>query len=59
MTRAKMLGALASAVGWAARKTPGVAGAVLVSCAAWQVYAPAGLAMAGAFCLWMDWRDSR
>jgi hypothetical protein len=54
-----MLGALASAVGWAVRKAPGVAGAVLVSCAAWQVYEPAGLAVAGTFCLWVDWRDSR
>jgi hypothetical protein len=56
MARAKILGALASAAGWTVRRLPGVAGAVLVSAAAWQVYVPAGLAVAGAFCLWADWR---
>lgn len=59
MTRAKVVGALASAVGWTARKLPGVTGAGLVSWAAWQVYAPAGWALAGVFCLWADWRGSR
>jgi len=56
MTRAKALGALAAACGWAAARLPGVAGAVLISAAAWQVYAPAGLALAGVFCLLADWR---
>lgn len=59
MTRANVVGALASAVGWTARRVPGLAGAGLLSWAAWQVYAPAGLAVAGAFCLWADWRGSR
>jgi len=59
MLRANVLGALASAAGWAARKLPGLSGAGLLSWAAWQVYAPAGWALAGAFCLWVDWRSSR
>lgn len=56
MTRANVTGALASAAGWASRRLPGAAGAVLVSSAAWLVYVPAGLAVAGAFCLMADWR---
>lgn len=56
MTRAKVVGALAAAAGWAAARLPGVAGAVLVSAAAWLVYVPAGLAVAGVFCLLADWR---
>lgn len=56
MTRANVVGALASASGWLARRLPGLAGAVLVSAAAWSVYTPAGLAVAGAFCLIADWR---
>ncbi|MEU9380008.1 hypothetical protein AB0D38_02910 [Streptomyces sp. NPDC048279] len=56
MTRAKVLGALAAAAGWTIARLPGVLGAVLISWAAWMVYAPAGLAVAGAFCLLSDWR---
>jgi len=56
MTRANVVGALAAACGWAAARLPGVAGALLVSAAAWLVYVPAGLAVAGAFCLAADWR---
>jgi hypothetical protein len=59
MTRAKVLGALAGVAGHAAARLPGVTGAVLVSAAAWLVYVPAGLAVAGAFCLMADWRSSR
>ncbi|MFE2041667.1 hypothetical protein ACFXAZ_12185 [Streptomyces sp. NPDC059477] len=54
--RAKLLGSVASAAGWTARYLPGVAGAVLASAAAWLVYVPAGLAVAGVFCLLADWR---
>lgn len=57
MTRAKMLGALAVAAGWAARLLPGIAGAVLISVAACMVYLPAGLAVAGGFCLLADRRQ--
>lgn len=57
MTRAKVAVALASAAGWTARRMPGVAGAVLVSAGAWLVYMPAGLVVAGGFCLWLDWRS--
>ncbi|MEU8713610.1 hypothetical protein [Streptomyces sp. NPDC048663] len=56
MTRARVVGALAAAAGWVVPRVPGVLGAALVSCAAWMVYAPAGLAVAGAFCLLADWR---
>lgn len=56
MTRAKTLGALAAAAGWTAARLPGAAGATLISWAACMVYLPAGLAVAGAFCLMADWR---
>ncbi|MFE6482404.1 hypothetical protein ACFVGN_05615 [Streptomyces sp. NPDC057757] len=56
MTRAKVVGALAAAAGWTLRYLPSVAGAVLLSAAAWMVYVPAGLAVAGVFCLVADWR---
>ncbi|MFE9098498.1 hypothetical protein [Streptomyces sp. NPDC007264] len=56
MTWPKMLGALADAAGWAAARLPGAAGALLVSWAAGMVYLPAGLAVAGTFCLLADWR---
>jgi len=56
MTRAHVTGALAAACGWAAARLPGAAGAALVSAAAWLVYVPAGLAVAGAFLLAADWR---
>lgn len=46
MTRANVVGALASATGWVVRHLPGLAGAGLLSAAAWSVYAPAGLAVA-------------
>jgi len=59
MTRANVAGALASAAGWAARRLPGLAGAGLISWAACMVYLPAGLAVAGAFCLMADWRSAR
>jgi len=59
MDRAKLLGALAAAAGWTAARLPGVAGAALISLAGWMVYAPAGLAVAGVFCLLADWRASR
>lgn len=57
MDRAKLVGALAAVAGWVVAKTPGVAGAVLISSAGWLVYEPAGLALAGAFCLAADWRN--
>lgn len=57
MTRAKVAGALATAAGWALRMLPGVAGALLLSAAAWLIYVPAGLAVAGVFCLAADWRS--
>ena len=56
MTRARVLGALAAAAGWTAARLPGVLGAGLISWAACMVYVPAGLAVAGAFCLLADWR---
>lgn len=59
MTRAKVTGALASAAGWALRWLPSAAGAALISWAALLVYVPAGLAVAGAFCLAADWRAAR
>jgi hypothetical protein len=59
MTRAKLVGALAAAAGWVAARLPGVAGAGLISWAACMVYLPAGLAIAGAFCLLADWRQTR
>ncbi|MFF9324035.1 hypothetical protein ACF1AY_04880 [Streptomyces sp. NPDC014776] len=59
MTRAKLLGALATAAGWTAARLPGAAGAALISWAACLVYLPAGIAVAGAFCLLADWRRAR
>ncbi|GKQ34586.1 hypothetical protein [Streptomyces sp. A012304] len=59
MTRANMVGALASAAGWAVRWLPGATGAALISWAALMVYVPAGLAVAGLFCLAADWRAAR
>ena len=59
MKWSKTVGALAAAAGWAAARLPGVAGAVLVSASGWMVYEPAGLALAGAFCLLADWRGTR
>ncbi len=59
MTRAKLIGALAAAAGWTAARLPGVAGAGLISWAACMVYLPAGVAIAGAFCLLADWRQTR
>ncbi|MEU0691437.1 hypothetical protein [Streptomyces uncialis] len=56
MTREKAAGALAAAAGWTVARLPGAAGALLVSAAAWLVYMPAGLAVAGGFCLLADWR---
>lgn len=56
MTRAKVVGALAAVAGWTLRYLPSAAGAVLVSAAAWLIYVPAGLAVAGVFCLAADWR---
>lgn len=57
MDRAKLVGALAAAAGWTAARLPGVAGAALISAAGWMVSAPAGLAIAGGFCLLADWRS--
>ncbi|WP_326786454.1 hypothetical protein [Streptomyces sp. NBC_00151] len=57
MTRAKVAGALATAAGWSLRHLPGAAGALLLSAAAWLIYVPAGLAVAGMFCLAADWRS--
>jgi plastocyanin len=58
MDRAKAAAAaLAGAAGWIVAKVPGVAGAALVSTAGWMVYEPAGVAIAGGFCLLMDWRQ--
>ena len=59
MDRAKLVGALAGAAGWMVARLPGAAGAVLISMAGWQVYEPAGLTLAGAFCLLTDWRRTR
>lgn len=59
MTRATLTGALATAAGWTIARLPGVAGAGLVSWAAGMVYLPAGVAVAGAFCLLADWRQTR
>ncbi|MEU6490384.1 hypothetical protein ABZ890_08320 [Streptomyces sp. NPDC046984] len=59
MTRSKMLGALAAAAGSTARRLPGLLGAGLISWAACMVYLPAGVAVAGAFCLMADWRSTR
>lgn len=59
MSRSKVVLALAGAAGWAVARVPGVAGAGLVSWAGWMVYQPAGLLLAGAFCLLADWRSSR
>jgi hypothetical protein len=59
MTRANVVGALASAAGRVVRWLPGAAGAALISWAALMVYVPAGLAVAGAFCLAADWRATR
>ncbi|MFJ5893783.1 hypothetical protein [Streptomyces californicus] len=59
MAKAQMVGSLAAAAGWCLARLPGAAGAVLVSAGAWMVYAPAGLAVAGGFCLAADWRRTR
>ncbi|MDJ0461562.1 hypothetical protein [Streptomyces sp. H27-C3] len=59
MDRAKAAVALAGAAGWIVARLPGVAGAVLVSAAGWMVFEPAGLFLAGAFCLAADWRGAR
>lgn len=59
MKLSKTVGALAAVAGWAVARLPGVAGAALVSAAGWMVYEPAGLALAGGFCLLADWRGTR
>ncbi|MGW4050804.1 hypothetical protein ACWENA_08220 [Streptomyces sp. NPDC004779] len=59
MKVSKAGGILAAAAGWALARLPSVAGAVLVSAAGWMVYEPAGLALAGGFCLWADWKGTR
>ncbi|MFD8797215.1 hypothetical protein [Streptomyces atroolivaceus] len=59
MTRAQAVVALAGAAGWTIRVLPGVAGAGLVSAAGWMVYEPAGVFLAGVFCLAADWRRAR
>lgn len=59
MTGAKVVGALAGAAGWIMAQAPGAAGAGLISWAGWSVYEPAGLCLAGCFCLLADWRRSR
>ncbi|MFE3381920.1 hypothetical protein [Streptomyces anulatus] len=59
MTRAQAVVALAGAAGSFVRQLPSTAGACLVSAAGWMVYEPAGLALAGLFCLAADWRRSR
>lgn len=56
MNRTKAVGSLAAAAGWAVARLPGVAGAGLISAAGWLVYEPAGLCLAGVFCLLADWR---
>ncbi|MER7814075.1 hypothetical protein [Streptomyces sp. NPDC096153] len=56
MDRRRVVGSLAAGAGWAVGRLPGVAGAALVSAAGWMVYQPAGLAIAGVFCLLADWR---
>lgn len=57
MDKAKAVGALAGAAGAAVARLPGLLGAGLVSTAGWMVYEPAGLAIAGVFCLLVDWRQ--
>lgn len=59
MKLSKAVGALAAAAGWAAARLPGVAGAALISAAGWMVYEPAGVALAGGFCLLADWKGAR
>ncbi|WP_329114457.1 hypothetical protein [Streptomyces sp. NBC_01353] len=59
MKLSKTMGALAAAAGWAVARLPGVAGAALVSVAGWMVYEPAGVAIAGGFCLLADWKGTR
>lgn len=56
---AKWAAAAATAAGWVVARLPGAAGAALISAAGWMVYAPLGMALAGAFCLWADWRSSQ
>lgn len=55
----KFVGALAAAAGWVVAMLPSAAGGALISVAGWMVYPPAGLALAGAFCLLADWRAAR
>lgn len=57
MERAKVVGALAGAAGWIVARLPSAAGAALISTAGLLVYVPAGLALAGGFCLLADWRN--
>ncbi|MEU3836134.1 hypothetical protein [Streptomyces microflavus] len=59
MTRAQAVVALAGAAGWIVRQLPSVMGALFVSAAGWMVYEPAGVCLAGLFCLAADWRRSR
>lgn len=47
---------LAAFAGTALRLLPGLAGAALVSLAAWLVFPPAGIALAGLFLLLVDRR---
>ncbi|MFI5955822.1 hypothetical protein [Cryptosporangium sp. NPDC051539] len=55
----RLLPGLADATGRGLRLLPGVAGALLLSGAAWMLTPVAGLAVAGVFLLAVDWRLSR
>lgn len=52
----RAMGAAAEYAGHTLRWLPGAAAAACFVAAGWMIAAPLGLAVAGAFCLWADWR---
>lgn len=50
------LGAAAAFAGRTLRWAPGLAAAACFVTAGWLIAVPLGVALAGVFCLWADWR---
>lgn len=55
----RALGAAATYAGHTVRWLPGLAAAVCFVAAGLLIALPLGLAVAGVFCLWADWRLAR
>lgn len=53
---ARLAGGVAELAGRGLRWAPGAAAATCFVVAGWLIAAPLGLAVAGAFFLWADWR---